>query len=129
MRKRYSEQIAPFNYFPNDPDKVVTRVTFYDDDKEVGFIDILLTDDTAYYLYLEVKPEYRKGKFMAFMTPDKEETKRKFIRPRTVWLNVNPAVAKKSAQYLEYRRTLTEADKLIHSKMYISGVMKAVEET
>lgn len=129
MKKGYREQISPINYFPDEPEKVVKRITFLNDQEDVGFIDIYLTDEVAYYLYVEVKPEYRSGKFMNYMTPDKEETKQKFTRPKTVWVNINPTIVDNTPKYLEYRRKLVSEGRLPSSTMYMNGSKFGVEET
>lgn len=129
MKKGYREEVSPIDYFPDDPEIVVKRVTFLDGDKDVGFVDLHLTEDTVYYLYLEVKPEYRGQKFIEFMSPEKQETKQKFTRPKTVWLNINPQVAKNSSIYLNARRQFNKEGKTVPTKIYMNGTKLSVEET
>lgn len=129
MKKGYREQISPINYFPDDPSKEVKRVTFLNDTEDVGFLDLFLTEDTMYILYLEVKEQYRGQRFLEYMRPDKEETKAKFVREKTVWLNINPTIVDNAPLYLEYRRKLVAEGKLPASKIYMNGSKFGIEQT
>lgn len=127
------DEKSPIIYFPNDLSISARRLTFYNFGAQVFFFDYTIQDNTQYVLYLEAVPEYRGGKWLEFLKLDGPNFKQHYEElgkfDRVVWLNVTPYAAPFIPDAIAKRVELTEKDKSLASKIYVTGEVMLVHDT
>lgn len=119
--------LSPVTYFPEEPDRIVRRMTRSKDNTPIFCIDYTIEDDTMYVLSLQVEPEYRDGKWLEYVNFDRPESKGVFEEgynnfgkfSKTVWIGYTETPTFKKA--LEKRDNLSKKKIMVDSEIYMQG--------
>jgi len=130
---RYED--SPVDYFPEHGMKG-TRATIYDieTDEPVIIMDYYPTDEVMYWLYFEVAEHLRTTDgWMKYMMPwSREDTEfaiATHVRPKAVWINVEPELVARFNDFFKIREELLDSGiNTIPDRTYVSGAEMAVYE-
>lgn len=50
---------TPFVYYPKQPDRAMQRISMFDNEREIAFVDLFIENDWAHFVFVWLDHEYR----------------------------------------------------------------------
>lgn len=121
------DQQSPIDY--HLPDGLVARrLSFFQDNNLVYFIDYVIDGETRYVLYLEVAEKYRRGRWMEYAklvnieAINNDHSDFEFVKAkRVVFLRVSPWLAEKMPGIMTMMDEMNVRDRMMRDALYIEG--------
>lgn len=125
MPATFAKRPCPWNYFPDNPEIQVTRLTLIDENGlDAMYSDCFSFNDTTYFMNLYIHPDYRNNNWRALLSLEIiAEMGNSFPTRKRAMLNLRPEAAGPALEIMKLSRDALEHTNSEIRPYYVFGEM------